>query len=554
MTTSTDKRRSVSRSLSLRARMPAAAQSAAVDGSAAAGAASLSGSITFDSILFLRAADRDASQRCAVPECFADLNLDQVVDAVIMGREPYDLKAFYYTALQDTDAIQYRHEIFRDLESATFSECIRSFTNRMREVRDFVAQGNKLYYTLQKEAWLLDTIELYGDAIRKLASDLAQAPLSSRGFRGFRAYLAQYVAGVSFTSLMDETDTLRHNLAQVHYSILIRDNAFSVDRYAGEQDYSTQILKTFDKFKQGATNDYRAKFRVIAEMNHIEAKVAEFVAELHPDLFASLRGYRARHVDFIDTTISVFDREVQFYLAYSDHLNMVQTDTLRFCYPHIAYSKQIYVQDGFDLALANKLAGGGATVVCNDLFLDGDERVIVVSGPNQGGKTTFARMFGQLHHLASLGCPVPARDARLFLFDHIFTHFERAEKVENLKGKLEDDLRRVRSILDQTSPSSIIILNEVFTSTTLQDETFLSRKVLEEVIERDLLCVWVTFVDELASFDRHTISMVSTIVPENPALRTFKVVRKPADGLAYAMAIAENHHLSYARIKERLHS
>ncbi|HEX9924305.1 MAG TPA: DNA mismatch repair protein MutS, partial [Anaerolineae bacterium] len=348
---------------------------------------------------------------------------------------------------------------------------------------------------------------------------------------------------------------VKAELSSVKYSVIVGEGKFSVRKYDGEADYSLEVEKVFEKFKQGAVEDYRFKLQQSSGMNHIEAKILEFVARLYPEPFAALDHFCAGHSQFIDETIRVFDREIQFYLAYLEFMTIVKRKGLAFCYPQVSPTRrEVCAQDAFDLALVNSLLATKQPVICNDFSLVGPERIIVVSGPNQGGKTTFARMFGQLHYLASLGCPVPGREARLFLCDQIFTHFEREEDIRNLRGKLQDDLVRIHNILAQVTPRSLLILNEIFASTTLKDAVFLSQEIMTRAMALDLLGVWVTFIDELSTLSEKTISMISTVDPENPATRTFKIIRKPADGLAYALSIVKKHRLTYEQIKERLES
>lgn len=505
----------------------------------------------FESILYQQTTDGATAH--SPPEYFRDLNLDQIVDAIVAGREEYELKPFFYAPLATVEAVSYRHEVRRDVEVERTRRCIEAFAADARLMRRKIEQADALYCRLQKHRWLLHAVETYCAAVVALAEELPHLDLRSRGLRAFRDYVSAYAVSERFTAFEAESREVARELASVRYAILIKGNGLTVRRYEDEEDYSADVAATFKKFQQGAPKSYRVQFREPVELNHIEAKVLEFVSSLYPETFARLDRFCTTYREFADRVLMRFDREIQFYLAYAEHMRRFTDAGLSFAYPRVSdREKTVRVAGGFDLALALKLVEAHEPVICNDFELTGEERTLVVSGPNQGGKTTFGRMFGQIHHLASLGCPVQGSEATVLLFDSMFTHFEREETIESLRGKLQDDLVRIHEILDVATPRSIVIVNEIFNSTTLTDAVFLAKKVIARIAELDLICVCVTFLDELSSLSEKTVSMTSTVDPNDPAVRTFKVVRRPADGRAYAIAIAEKYGLTYDRVKARL--
>jgi len=513
-----------------------------------------SGPPQFPSVLFRRVEESVSAETVEEPSFFRDLNLEQVVAGITGGWSEYHLQPYFHVRPGDIASVVYRQEVMKELDTEPVMAAVGAFTKGMRLMRDRAALAAKRHYRWERERTFLGAIELYCQVVRRLGEDLEGLKLRSRGLRAMREYLREYLGWQRFEGLDAQQVSLRERLDGIRYDLLLRGD-IEVRVHEEAEDYNEVIERIFERFRRGAVKGVDVELRTSSGMNHIEAEILDRVARLNPETFQELEAFCVANGEFVDEGISRFDREVLFYVTYLRYIHRFREAGLPFCYPRLSDSdKGVECRDTFDLALAARQVNDGARVVTNDFQLRDRERVFVVTGPNQDGKTTFARTFGQLHYLAALGCPVPGTDARLFFFDRIYTHFEREEVAANLRGKLHDDLVRLRAILEEATSSSIVILNEAFASTTVKDAVFLGTEVMGRLCRLDALAVCVTFLSELATMDPRAVSMTSMIDPDDPAIRTFKVLRRPATGLAYALAVARRHRVTYEQLKERLSS
>lgn len=295
------------------------------------------------------------------------------------------------------------------------------------------------------------------------------------------------------------TEKLKADLSTVRYCLLIKDNCVSVRKYESEIDYSVEVEETFSKFKQGAVKDYKAKLPLRSGMNHVEAAILDFVAKLYPDMFLSLNEYSIQNANFMDETIVGFDREVQFYVSYVQYIEKLKLTGLRFCYPQISSAdKDVHDYEGFDLALAHKLAAEGSSIICNDVYLKGKERIIVVSGPNQGGKSTFLRSIGLSQLMMQCGMFVPADSFSANVCDGLFTHYKREEDATMESGKLDEELARMSDIVDKIRSNSLVLFNESFAATNAREGSEIARQIVGALLDKRIKVFFVTHLYEFA--------------------------------------------------------
>ena len=165
--------------------------------------------------------------------------------------------------------------------------------------------------------------------------------------------------------------------------------------------------------------------------------------------------------------------------------------TFPVCFPEFDVEQQSPMAlDLYDLSLAIKTL---RTPVTNRLS-DGEVLLYLVTGTNQGGKTSFLRSVGTAQLMAQSGLFVPAGTFRTCIYRGIYTHFIRNEDITMTSGKLEEELSRLSKIIDRVKTGSLILLNESFATTSEREGANIAEEIVRAFYDNGITCFFVTHI------------------------------------------------------------
>ena len=484
------------------------------------------------------------------PSFFKDLRLDVIVKALFSAKEDQYLIPYFYTKLNDKESVIYRQDVFKDFYNLDFYQNFKIYIQHILNISSIYNEASldsESWYTRSRIAKIMDD---YIKTLNEFKEFLANANIKSEALKSFLAFLSDYLNSDEFLSYVNEFKAIREEFKKIKFSILINGSDIYVSEESGDPDFSKIINKISSVFTYH--EDRKIPDEVaFPQTPHIDSSIYDKLNKIFENEFKAFDKFFKDNLKFFNLEFERIAKEFRFYFCYISFMDKIKNDELLFSIPTISDTFEEESDSSYDLALAYKYLREDKKIITNSYEIKKDEKFIIISGPNQGGKTTFTRQFGQLHYLTSLGLPVQGKINNIHLVDNIYSFFKTEENLDNLDGKLKIELEAVKKILSNATKNSLILFNEIFASTTKDDGLEIANLVLDEINKLGSFCVFVTFLNELRNRN-DVVLMCSNVLKDNKEIRTYKITRAFDFDSAYPSSIQAKYGLTYEKIKRRI--
>jgi len=155
------------------------------------------------------------------------------------------------------------------------------------------------------------------------------------------------------------------------------------------------------------------------------------------------------------------------------------------CRPEFSHEPGLYIEAGRHPVVEGEMEGSGASFIANDLELSGSRRLLLITGPNMGGKSTYMRQTALIALLAQVGSFVPARTARLGPLDRIFTRIGASDDLASGRSTFMVEMTEAAAILHHASPNSLVLMDEIGRGTSTFDGLALAFAICRHLLEKN---------------------------------------------------------------------
>ena len=489
------------------------------------------------------------------PEFFADLNLDQVINRIQKCSPDYLVKEYYYVFPTKEDMF-YRREIYTDIKKEFLYERLVQFSSDMRRAASREVSPAFSGEPLQKACWQLESVYFYCKAIvelkQELESGFAGKELTASGLKELQEFLEELCKEPGFARMQTEAYTIWEKLTGTKFTLEINSNKLRIMPVAVEGTYEDLLAECFKEYGVVEKGTMHSPFAGDLFLTRLERRLLQTFFVKYPELEKDITAFAEKYREYKNPQILRLEKEVQFYLAFYAFTKEWEAQGATFSTPILTEEDVVEGTEVYDLALACVNYPAEKQVVSNDFTYAKGEQFFVVNGPNQGGKTTFARSLGQLVYFAKMGLDVNAGSAKLPYFESLVTHFSVEESMESGQGKLMEELRRLAPIMNENCEKAFVIINELFTTAAHYDGCIMGARVLKHFINRNCHGVYVTHLRALGEDTGAVVHMAAMLDGSDEHRRTFKVLRDRAESLGYAEDIVSKYQLSYDELREQL--
>lgn len=513
----------------------------------------------FTSILF-----RDSEKAVAnrEPSFFRDLHLHSIMERILaLSEEKADILSYFYTLPDTIEDVYYRQEIYRDLTCLPVREWVLSLCQKMQfaiDRQDMAAQTND---TLVRAAYFLEASMEYGRGIEEFVTSPIRQEIHSQGLQDFFAYISEEWKSLQengFYRALDEAGEIWESLT---YTLSIQPDKIVMEENREEESDYLKEVKELLQLGDEQKSVFSGVFSDIIEPGFFERTMLHVLNRNHPDIFKLFASFYKAYKNVYSDIIFRFTKEIHFYLAFLIFAEKTEEKGYSFCLPEVTV---LHSGDGsgeeqefnglgiYDAALLWKSTKKDSPVVTNDFSYGGHSSFFVVTGPNQGGKTTFARALGQAVYFSRMGLPVNASSLKIPFFHGLLTHFEAEESLMSNAGKLKEEINRLEPMMLSQEEGQFIILNELFTTATTSDAYSMGKRVMAHFGKRNCYGIYVTHIQELAEESEHVISLVAQVEDGEEKRRTYRIIPMKPQGYGYSESLVKEFHLEYEEIIRRL--